>query len=157
METRRDLIGEYPLLAQISAPETDKDAYIPVHPGAAAYFAGEQKTIFDQYGDQLFYASMLIGTLTSIFAGLWKFMAKDVEEQTVPPVGALFSLVQQINTATSEADLAMIEERIDAVLETQLMKDGSDQAEPANATALALATHRLEQAMIRRRRSFDRS
>ena len=45
MDARRDLIGEYPLLAQISAPNTDKtdadnDTYIPIHPGANAYFDG---------------------------------------------------------------------------------------------------------------------
>src|SRR6185369_8477390 len=40
MDARRDLLGEYPILAQMSAPDTDKDALIPVHPGAAAYFDG---------------------------------------------------------------------------------------------------------------------
>jgi TRAP transporter TAXI family solute receptor len=61
MESRRDLLTEYPLLAQVSAPSTDRDAYIPIHPGAAAYFNGEQHTFFDKYGDQIFYGSMVLG------------------------------------------------------------------------------------------------
>src|SRR6476646_8268948 len=36
METRRELAPQYPILSQISAPSTDKDAQIPIHPGAAA-------------------------------------------------------------------------------------------------------------------------
>jgi hypothetical protein len=39
----------------------DKDAYIPIHPGAAAYFNGEQRTFFDKYGDLIFYGSILLG------------------------------------------------------------------------------------------------
>ena len=72
METRRDLTAEYPVLKQISAPNTDKDddkdTYIPIHPGAAAYFDGSQKTFLDRYGDQLTYGSMILGSLASIFA-----------------------------------------------------------------------------------------
>ena len=50
MNARRDLIGEYPFIAQISKPDTDKtdtenDTYIPVHPGAAAYFSGDKKNV----------------------------------------------------------------------------------------------------------------
>jgi hypothetical protein len=55
MEVPRDLVGEYPLLAKISAPSTDKDAYIPIHPGAATYFSGEQPSFLDKYADKLFY------------------------------------------------------------------------------------------------------
>src|SRR6476646_3865061 len=44
MDTRRELVPQYPILAHISAPSTDKDAYIPIHPGAAHYFDGEQKS-----------------------------------------------------------------------------------------------------------------
>ena len=35
-----------------------------------------KKTFFDKYGDQIFYGSMLLGTLTSLFAAAWKFMTK---------------------------------------------------------------------------------
>ena len=83
METRRDLTAEFPVLKQISAPNTDKDddkdTYIPIHPGAAAYFDGTQKTFLDQYGDQLMYGSMVLGSLASIFAAAWKFMTKKEE------------------------------------------------------------------------------
>ena len=57
------MAGEYPLLAQVSSPSTDKDAYVPIHPGAAAFFDGDEKTIFDKYGDQFFYGSMMLGTI----------------------------------------------------------------------------------------------
>ena len=82
METRRDLLGEYPVLKQSvrnGDQDDDKDASIPVHPGAAAYFDGTQKTLIDKYGDQLRYGSMVFGSLASIFAAAWKYMTKKEE------------------------------------------------------------------------------
>jgi hypothetical protein len=43
MNARRDLLGELPILAQVTAPDTDADAYLPVHPGAAAYYNSTQQ------------------------------------------------------------------------------------------------------------------
>ena len=90
METHRDLINEYPPLAQISAPNTDKtdddnDTYIPIHPGANAYFSGDEKTFFDKYGDQIFYASLLLGTATSLFAAVWKYMTRREDKERISP------------------------------------------------------------------------
>src|SRR5262245_45598929 len=65
MDARRELLAEYPLLAQIMAPSTDKDAYIPIHPGAAAFFDDSQQGFFDKYSDAFFYIPMLLGALAS--------------------------------------------------------------------------------------------
>src|SRR5262249_57438875 len=87
MEARRQLAGQYPLLAQIMSPDTDKDAYIPIHPGAAGFFDGEEKTIFDKYGDQFFYGSLLLGTFMSVLAGDLEILAKDNRQtQDQPPI-----------------------------------------------------------------------
>ena len=45
MNARRDLLGELPMLAQIAA-STDADAYLPVHPGAAAFYNGTQRVFW---------------------------------------------------------------------------------------------------------------
>src|SRR6202012_6223946 len=44
---RRTVMAEFPLVAKIETPDTDKDAVIPVHPGAAAFVDGEEKTFLD--------------------------------------------------------------------------------------------------------------
>jgi len=40
MNVRNDLVKDQPLLAGLAAPDTDPSAYIPVHPGAAAFGHG---------------------------------------------------------------------------------------------------------------------
>jgi NMT1-like family len=155
MEARRDLIGEYPLLAQMSEPNTDKtdadnDTYIPIHPGAAAYFGGDQKSFFDKYSDQIFYGSMLLGTLTSIFAAAWKFMAKEEKPESRPLI-RLYALTDRIGQARNEADLAEAERHIDGILKGELEKYAVGAAEPSESAALGLATHRLEYLITQRR------
>src|SRR5438046_5179716 len=50
---RQQLMSEFPLAAKIETPDTDKDAVIPVHPGAAAFIDGEEKTFLDRYSDYI--------------------------------------------------------------------------------------------------------
>ena len=156
MNARRDLIGEYPFIAQISEPDTDKtdaenDTYIPVHPGAAAYFSGDEKTFFDKYGDQLFYGSMLLGTISTLFAAAWKFMTRKETKPEDSPLIQLHGLTDQIRKSSSEADLAETEGRIDAILKGELEKYATGNAEAAETAALGLATHRLEHLIAQRR------
>lgn len=156
MDARRDLIGEYPLIAQISEPDTDKtdtdnDTYIPVHPGATAYFGGNAQSFFDKHGDQIFYGSMLLGTLTSLFAAAWKFMTKDEGKTEDRPLMRLHGLTDHIRKAANEADLAETEGRIDDILKGELEKYAIGDADAAETAALGLATHRLEHLIAQRR------
>jgi TRAP-type uncharacterized transport system substrate-binding protein len=149
MDVRRDLIAAYPLLAQIAAPSTDQDAFIPIHPGAAVYFGGDEKSFFDKYGDQLFYGSMLLGTLTSVLAAAWKFMGfAPPPKGRIPP---LYSLAERIRNAGDEAELMAVEDEIDAILKAELARHGEGDADAAHAATLGLATHRLEYLLNRRR------
>lgn len=54
MKARRDLLGEQPIFAQITAPSTDADAYLPVHPGAAAVYNGTRQSFMDEYGNWIY-------------------------------------------------------------------------------------------------------
>jgi TRAP-type uncharacterized transport system substrate-binding protein len=150
MAARRGLIGEYPLLAQIGAPSTDKDAYMPIHPGAAAYFGDDEKTFFDKYGDQFFYGSMLLGSLMSLLAGAWKFMG--IGDKQEGPLNPLYSLVDRIRGARDESDLAAVEEEIDNILKAELARYSKGDSQAADAAALGLAANRLEH-LINHRRS----
>jgi TRAP transporter TAXI family solute receptor len=151
MDVRRDLLGDYPLLAQISAPSTDKDAQVLIHPGAATYFNGEQQSLLDKYGDKFFYVSMMLGTLASICAAAWKFMTRDADGPQQRPLLRLYALMDQVNDATSEAELTETERRIDDLLKVELGRASNGDAAAAETAALGLATHRLERLIGQRR------
>jgi hypothetical protein len=155
METRRELVGEFPLLAQVMAPSTDKDAYVPIHPGAAAFFDGDEKTIFDKYGDQFFYGSMLLGTLMSVLAAIWKFMTRDMGKPDERPSIRLYALVGKINEAKSESELSAIEQEIDEILKVELENCSSGKVNSGEMSAISLASQRLQYLMAQRRLTLN--
>ena len=154
VESRRDLLAEYPVLGQVSAPGAEKDAYIPIHPGAASYFEGEQQTILEKYGDQLFYASMVFGSLASILAAVWKFMMRREEDHAATPLARLQALKAQIDVATSDEDLVVVEKSIDDLIDARLAMNSTGEEDSIDTAVLGLAIHRLERLLERRRTTF---
>ena len=150
-DARRELSKEHPLLAQIAEPDKDKDAFIPIHRGASQYFEDEQKSFFDKYGDQLFYGSMLLGMLTSMLAGVWRYMLKDDPEPQERPLSRLFALMDRVREARDETELAKAEQEIDEILKLQLEQCAPGEIDAGEAAAVSLATHRLEHLVSQRR------
>ena len=117
--------GQVPdAVADCFAQHRQKPGFIPIHAGAAAYFDGDQKTFFDKYGDQIFYGSMLLGTLTSIFAAAWKFMTKNSDDPAEHPLRRLHGLIDQISKAGSDTELDAVERSIDDVLKAAARETG---------------------------------
>jgi TRAP transporter TAXI family solute receptor len=150
-DARRELAKEHPLLAHIAEPDKDKDAFIPIHRGAAQYFEDEQKTFFDKYGDQLFYGSMLLGMAASMLAGVWRYMAKDDPKSQQRPLSRLFALMDRVRAARDETELASAEQEIDEILKAQLEQCAPGEIDAGEAAAVSLATHRLEHLVGQRR------
>jgi TRAP-type uncharacterized transport system substrate-binding protein len=148
LEARRDLMADYPLIGQLSTPSVAKDADIPVHPGARAYFEGEQKSFFDRYGDQLFYGTLLLGMLTSLLAGVWRFGTSGPE---VSPLAPVYALGERVGAARDETELAALERELDELLRKELTDICRGGKGAAEAAALTLAVQRLEAAVERRR------
>lgn len=158
LDVRRDLAGEYPLLAQIAPASDDKDAHIPIHPGAATYFDGEEQSFLDKYADKLFYLAMLLGFLASMLAATWKFMTKDATVAEDRPLIRIYGLMDRVRATNSEADLANVEHDIDEIFMAALEKYSRGEAEAAECAALGLAIQRLEHLIgLRRAGLRDRS
>ena len=151
MNARRDLLPEMPILSQIAAPDTDADAYLPVHPGAAAFFNGTQESFLDKWGNIIFLTPMIIGGLASVFAAAWKFMRAGQPLTQEQALDALYALGQRIRLSGSEAELDSIETEIDRVLLAQRKKEALGEDEARDVVALNVAAHRLENLIHDRR------
>jgi TRAP-type uncharacterized transport system substrate-binding protein len=151
MKVRRELMGEEPIFAQITAPSTDQDAYLPLHPGAAAVYNGTQQSFMDEYGNWIYLTPMALGGAATIFAAAWKFLGLG-QPATVPgPLDSLYALGRRIRKAGTEAELSDIEEEIDDILRTQRARSaGGDETAVDDAT-LNVAAHRLESLIHDRR------
>lgn len=74
---RQQVMAEFPLAAKIETPDTDKDAVIPVHPGAAAFVDGEEKTFLDRYSDFIWWGLMGLSAMGSAGAWFAGYLKKD--------------------------------------------------------------------------------
>src|SRR5450631_3653997 len=118
MNVRRDLMVKQPIFAQITAPSTDADAYLAVHPGAAAFYNATQQSFMDEYGNWIYLTPMILGGIATIFAAIWKFLgigpsAKDT------PLDTLYALARRIRKSDTLAELGTIEDEIDDILKLQ--------------------------------------
>jgi len=151
MQVRRDLLREQPIFAQITAPSTDQDAYLPLHPGAAAFYNGTQQSFMDEYGNWIYLTPMMLGGAATVFAAAWKFLR--IGEPATPegPLDSLYALGRRIRKADTEAELLDIEEEIDDILKAERAKsiDGDENA--VDAATLNVTAHRLENLIHDRR------
>jgi TRAP-type uncharacterized transport system substrate-binding protein len=151
MSVRRDLIGEQPLLAGIAAADTDADAYLPVHPGAAAFYNGTQESFMDRYGNAIYLTPMVLGALASVFAAAWRFLGVQPVDETVATLDTLCGLPRQIRKTDNEAELAAIEDEVDAILRAELMRSANREDGASATSALIAAAHRLDNLIHQRR------
>jgi len=151
MGVRRDLVGEEPLLSGLAAPELDADAYIAVHPGAAAFFNGTQESFMDRYGNAIYLTPMALGALASIFAAAWRFLGVRANEAAHPTLDAFCVLPARIRTVDDEAELRAIEDEVDGILRAQLARTAGQEEGASEAQALIAAAQRLDNLIHHRR------
>jgi TRAP-type uncharacterized transport system substrate-binding protein len=150
MNVRRDLLIEQPIFAQIASPSTDTDAYLPLHPGAAAFYNGTQQSLMDEYGNWIYLTPMVLGGLATVLAASWKFLGIGQSESEAP-LDALYALARRIRKAGTPDELDAIEDEIDNVLKTQRAKAADGDESAVDATTLNVAAHRLENLIHDRR------
>ena len=150
MRVRRELLVEQPIFAQIAAPSTDTDAYLPLHPGAAAFYNGTQQSFMDEYGNWIYLAPMIFGGLATVLAAAWKFLGAGRVESNAP-LDSLYALARRIRQAGTPAELVAIENEIEDILKTQRGKAADGDENAVDATTLNVVAHRLENLIHDRR------
>jgi TRAP-type uncharacterized transport system substrate-binding protein len=151
LSARRDLLGEQPIFAQITAPSTDQDAYLPLHPGAAALYNGTQQSFMDEYGNWIYLTPMVLGGAATVLAAAWKFLGIGGPVTPEGPLDSLYALTRRVRNADAEAELVEIEEEIDKILKAERAKSASGDENAVDAVTLNVAAHRLENLIHDRR------
>jgi TRAP-type uncharacterized transport system substrate-binding protein len=155
MKARRDLLVDQPIFAQIAAPSTDAAAFLPLHPGAANFYNGNQQSFMDEYSNWIYLTPMILGGLATALAAAWRFLALGQSESEAP-LDALYALARRIRKAGSEAELAVIEDEIDNILRAQRAKAATGDETAVDAATLNVAAHRLENLIHDRRMALEK-
>jgi TRAP-type uncharacterized transport system substrate-binding protein len=151
MAARRDIGSEEPALSGLAAPDLDADAYLSVHPGAAAFFNGTQESFMDRYSNVIYLTPMVLGALASIFAAAWRFLGVRADEAVHPVLDAFCALPERIRNAEGETQLREIEQEVDGLLRDRLARTASREEGASEAHALIAAAQRLDNLIHHRR------
>src|SRR5437660_2863050 len=150
MSARRNLLLEQPIFAQITAPSTDQDAYLPLHPGAAAAYNSPTQSFMDEYGNWIYLTPMVLGGAATMLAAAWKFLGVG-KPATQGPLDSLYALARRIRKVDTEAELSDIEDEIDGILKAERAKSTAGDESAVDDTTLNVAAHRLESLIHDRR------
>ena len=104
---RQALLRELPGIATLEKPDTDKDASIAVHPGAAAFIDGTERTFVEQYSDYFWGGLLVFSGLGSAGAWFRAFVRREDRSQHLVLRERLFTL---IGLARSERSIHAIDE-----------------------------------------------
>ncbi|WP_369720026.1 MULTISPECIES: TAXI family TRAP transporter solute-binding subunit [unclassified Bradyrhizobium] len=117
---RQQLVTEFPLAAKIETPDTDKDAVIPVHPGAAAFVDGEEKTFLDKYSDYIWWTLMALSAMGSIGAWFAGYLKKDERNTNSHLRERLLDMIAGARKSETTEELDQMQAEADEILRDTL-------------------------------------
>jgi TRAP transporter TAXI family solute receptor len=148
---RQQIISDFPLAAKIETPDTDKDAVIPVHPGAAAYVDGEEKTFLDRYSDYIWWALMAMSATGSVGAWFASHLKKEERVGNMTQRDRLLDMIALARRSDSADDLDQMQAEADAILRDTLNRFENGAIEEGSLAAFNIALEQFHNAVADRK------
>ena len=148
---RQTLMAEFPLAAKIETPDTDKDAVIPVHPGAAAYVDGEEKTFLDRYSDFIWWGLMGLSAMGSAGAWFAGYLKKEERSNNSSLRERLLDMLGAARRSDSTEELDRMQTEADDILRETLQCFEHGAIEEGALTAFNIALEQFHNAVADRK------
>ena len=148
---RQSLKTEFPLAAKIETPDTDKDATIPVHPGAAAFVDGEEKTFLDRYSDYIWWSLMALSAMGSAGAWFAGYLKKDERSANNSQRDRLLDMLAAARHCDSIEELDHMQSEADGILRHTLECFEHGAIEEGTLTAFNIAIEQFHNAVADRK------
>jgi TRAP transporter TAXI family solute receptor len=148
---RQQLARELPNAPKIEKPDTDKDAALPAHEGAAAYFDGNERTFLERYTDYIWGIILVLSGLGSAGAWLRHYWGSDERESYETHRDDLLDLISRARRADSPEALSEMQGRADEVLREALNCFDNGAIEEGDLAAIGLALEQFHRAVTDRR------
>lgn len=148
---RQSLAREVPSAAKIEKPDTDKDAALPAHQGAAAYIDGTERTFLEKYTDYVWGAILVLSGLGSAGAWLRHYWKRDEREQYAEHRDNLLAIISKVRLAESPDELTAMQNEVDEVLRETLDCYDDQAIEEGDLAAIGLVLDQFNHAVADRR------
>jgi TRAP transporter TAXI family solute receptor len=148
---RQQVMAEFPLAAKIETPDTDKDAAIPVHPGAAAFVDGEEKTFLDRYSDYIWWSLMALSAMGSAGAWFAGYLKKDERNNNTHLRERLLDMIAVARRSDSTEELDAMQSEADDIMRHTLLCFDHGAIEEGALTAFNIALDQFHNAVADRK------
>jgi TRAP-type uncharacterized transport system substrate-binding protein len=146
--------------SKIEPSDTDKDAFIVAHQGAAQYINDDIKSFMERYSDLLYIGVAALGIIGSICATLYTKVTRIAPEKASELATALLDLGEDCQDATCADDLDRMQDELEKILRGVVigLRDGTISSDGLETFKLGYQFVRDEIAMRRealQRRAHD--
>jgi TRAP transporter TAXI family solute receptor len=148
---RQSLAKEVPSAAKVEKPDTDKDAALPAHPGAAAYIDGTERTFLEKYSDYLWGGILVLSGLGSAGAWLRQYSKRDEKALSTLHRDNLLAMISKVRQAESAEELTAMQSEVDGVLRETLECYDDGAIEEGDLSAIGLVLEQFHHAVADRR------
>src|SRR6202043_3519087 len=113
--------------SKIEPADTDKDAFVIAHQGAAEYINDDTKSFMDRYSDLLYLGAAALSVIGSIFAGVYTNLTRIAPEKASELATAILDVGERMEHATSQDALDALQDELEAILRGAVigLRDGT--------------------------------
>ena len=152
----RQLVAkQVPGAAHIKKPDTDKDAALPVHRGAAAFIDGTERTFLERYSDYFWFAVLVLSGLGSAGAWLRHYLKRDEKERYTVRRDKVLDLIARVRVAETPEELLAMQRGVDAILRETLECYDDGAIEEEDLSAFGLVLEQFHHAVADRRAAME--
>src|SRR5690242_5327773 len=151
---RHVIARQVPGAAHITKPDTEKDAGLPVHRGAAAVIDGTERTFLDRYGDYFWFALLLLSGIGSASAWLRHYFNRDERDENTTHRNRILAMISRARTAVSNQELLGMQREVDVIISETLECYDDGAIEEEELAAFGLVLELFNHAIVERRASF---
>ena len=126
-ENKAELALEDGFASRIEPADTDKDAFIVAHQGAAEYINDDTKTFMDRYSDLLYLGAAALSVIGSIFAGIYTKVTRIAPEKAGELATAILNIGERIEHANTLDSLEALQDELEEILRGAVvgLRDGT--------------------------------
>jgi TRAP transporter TAXI family solute receptor len=154
---RQALERELPGAANIATPDTDKDAALPAHRGAAAYIDGTERTFLEKYSDYIWGVLLLLSGLGSAGAWFRSYLKRDEKAKSIALRDRVLALSALARDGNSASQLRDMQHEVDAIIRETLEAYDDGAIEEGDLSAFGLALEQFHRAVADRHEVLDQS
>jgi hypothetical protein len=152
---RPTLAREMPSASRIEKPDTDKDAALPAHPGAAAYIDGTERTFMDKYSDYIWGVVLALSVLGSASAWLRHYIKRDERRLNTLHREKLLAAISLVRKIDSIEELDKLQCDADDILRETLECFDDGAIEEGDLSAYGLVLEQFHHAVVDRRAAIS--